>query len=67
MNGLIIINGYNCNKEINITGLDISAQHDEIYAGFDDCLEIMSEEDKKRMRELNWLEYLEDGGWFHFT
>ena len=60
LRGLEIIEKYE-------SGTDLSAEHDVIYAGSEDLLFQMTEEEAKAMVEHGWFLDDEFGCWSHFT
>lgn len=60
LRGLEIIEKYD-------PGTDVSAENDVIYAGAEDLLYKMTEEEAKTMVELGWYISAEFGCWYHHT
>jgi len=49
---------------INYGSSNFSAEHDQVFAGSDESVENIKEDDKKRLEELGW--FIADDSWSHF-
>jgi hypothetical protein len=49
---------------MNYGNSNFSAEHDQVYAGSDESVESIKEDDKKKLEDLGW--FIADNSWSHF-